>query len=80
MSKTIFKVYDVSTNSYVDLPTLNEVKAKKQELINKFLADRLQDANGQFSVTAVNIDDNGNEVWSEVTINAGMTIQAPYEI
>jgi len=55
MSKTIFKVYDVSTNSYVDLPTLNEVKAKKQELINKFLADRLQDANGQFSVTAVNI-------------------------
>ena len=80
MSKTIFKVYDVSTNSYVDLPTLNEVKAKKQELINKFLADRLRDANRQFSVTAVNIDDNGKEVWSEVTVNAGMTIQAPYEI
>jgi len=78
MAKTTFKIYNVMTNSYVDVSTINEAKAKKQGLVSDYLQEKLQDANGQFSVTAVNVDENGNEVWSDVQIESYQIIENPY--
>ncbi len=66
------------TNSYVDVSTINEAKTRKQGLVSEYLQEKLQDANGQFSVTAVNVDDNGNEVWSDVQIESYQIIENPY--
>ena len=79
MSKTTFKIYNPMKNEYVDVSTLNEATTSKQGLINTFLQEKLQDANGQFSVTAVNTDENGNEVWSEVAVESYRFVEAPYE-
>lgn len=78
MAKTKFKIYNVMTNSYVDVSTINEAKTRKQGLVSEYLQEKLQDANGQFSVTAVNVDDNGNEVWSDVQIESYQIIENPY--
>lgn len=80
MSKTVYKIYNPMTNKYVDVSTLTEAKTRKQSLVNDFLKEKLEDANGQFSITAVNTDENGNEVWSEVAINSYQIIQNPYHV
>ncbi len=78
MAKTTFKIYNVMTNSYVDVSTISEAKTRKQGLVSDYLKEKLQDANGQFSVTAVNVDDKGNEVWSDVQIESYQIIENPY--
>jgi hypothetical protein len=78
MAKTTFKIYNVMDNAYVNASTINEAKTRKQGLVSQYLQEKLQDANGQFSVTAVNVDENGNEVWSDVQIESYQIIENPY--
>lgn len=80
MSKTVYKIYNPMANEYVDVSTITEAKTRKQSLVNDFLKQKLEDANGQFSITAVNTDENGNEVWSEVAINSYQIIDSPFHV
>lgn len=65
-----FKIYDAENNTYIDANTLEEAQAAKTELVNKYLTEQLDVANGLYGITAINVDNFGNELWSPIHYNS----------
>jgi hypothetical protein len=71
-----YKVYNILTNTHDTLDTLAEAKELKAKLVDEMLKEKLEEVDGLCGVTAVNINEDGNEVWVPVETKLKTSLEA----
>lgn len=61
-----FKVFNPNTGLHENANTLDEAKKMRQDLIDQWMEFKLQEAKSLHSITTVNVNDNGDELWSSI--------------
>jgi hypothetical protein len=67
---TKYKLFNPTTGLHETLDSIETLKIRREELINSWMINKLQEAKATHSVICVNTNESGNELWVAVDVNS----------
>jgi hypothetical protein len=73
--KVTYRVYNTITNTHDTVDTIEAAESLKQRLVNEGLKEKFEELNNLIGVNAVNVHENGDEVWAHVEANSTFVLE-----
>ena len=73
--KVKYKVYNPLTNIHDEVDSIEAAESLKQRLVNVGLKEKFTELDSLIGVNAININDNGDEVWAHVEAKAKLVLE-----